>query len=653
MSSTVRFIAVFLAAGVFAARAADSWTNAWQQAPMTVAETRTFMRELAQYVFDHHLKKDARSAQRGMVYEYFDTTRAGKFDQWVQGEALDTMHDGAWFAAALVNAFRATGDQFYKELLTQWVLPFYVKMLNQSETLFSTARDDSRTNAVRFNREHQLQDGEKGFVPYWWDDGASVSLERVRDRNPRGPFSCTDEIPPEKNTNHVLKGFSHGSSNHLAQDLGVMLELAWLLLNDSENAGDKQLAREVAEAATNLHACRMRHHGNIPMCDAPAALANNDATLMASVPSYDGMKLRQPENHFFRALYVAKAGARESFAGFADDQEYLYYAALAKHRALPRSLAFKLAYDALTEPMLFHFYCDDAPLVPGINRFDLHPYFARDGKLEDYRSDRKGPSKQARPIGSRFGPQNMVVCGWALQALNVYGDLWEERVNADAANDQPVMIDELPPGLERAMEPPFARFDLGGATLGFSSTTRALVLHGECDASGCDVKLFSRPDATGMVAVVTVSAEKISAQCDGETLLIENASVERAGKKLKFRATIPYSVVKAQKPWWNGVPHARYSVQVGEAMQNLYFTSEEEQTKRWLTWELAGGLRTWQAIFRERGYIPTGIGAGPSWDKFSDSGGYAHLISAAAQWIFLLEGKRDWEQHLGKLRVDG
>ena len=27
----------------------------------------------------------------------------------------------------------------------------------------------------------------------------------------------------------------------------------------------------------------------------------------------------------------------------------------------------------------------------------------------------------------------------------------------------------------------------------------------------------------------------------------------------------------------------------------------------------------------------------------ADAGGYAHLISAAAQWALYLEGKRDWE----------
>ena len=63
------------------------WTKAHERGPLTADETRAFMRELTQYVFDHHLKRDAKSAQRGMVYEYFNTKRAGQHDQWIQGEA--------------------------------------------------------------------------------------------------------------------------------------------------------------------------------------------------------------------------------------------------------------------------------------------------------------------------------------------------------------------------------------------------------------------------------------------------------------------------------------------------------------------------------------------------------------------------------------
>jgi len=32
-------------------------------------------------------------------------------------------------------------------------------------------------------------------------------------------------------------------------------------------------------------------------------------------------------------------------------------------------------------------------------------------------------------------------------------------------------------------------------------------------------------------------------------------------------------------------------------------------------------------------------------DELSDTGGYAHLISAASQWLLYLDGKKDWQTH--------
>src|SRR5205814_6712081 len=128
--------------------------------------------------------------------------------------------------------------------------------------------NDARKGAHTFNKEHALQEGEKGFVPYWWDDGASVSLERRRDKDPLGAFACTDLLAGKPNPQYRLAGWSHGSSNHLAQDLGVMLLTAWLLLRDSTDRKDLTLAREVALAARKLHECRMRQQGHIPKCRA-------------------------------------------------------------------------------------------------------------------------------------------------------------------------------------------------------------------------------------------------------------------------------------------------------------------------------------------------------------------------------------------------
>lgn len=625
---------------------APDWSRADRQPPPTAAETRAFMKRLLAYVEEHHLKKDEKSEQRGMVYEYFDTRRAGQFDQWMQGEALDTMHDGAWLAAALVNAYRATSDPAYKDFLVRWQLPFYCKMLNHSDRLFSAQRDDGRPMAHRFNREHRLQEGEKGFVPYWWDDGASVSLERRRDKNPLGPFSCTDRLAGKPNPNYLLDGYSHGSSNHMAQDLGVMLELAWLLLREAKEPAEMKLAAQVAEAAKHLHECRMRHHGHIPMCDAPAALVANDASLMKFVPAQDTFAAIKLDNHYYRALYDFKPGQRQAFPGFADDQEYRYYFGLARHGGkLPRSLAFKTIYDAYTEPLLYRYYSDDARVPAGINRFDLHPYFAVDGHLPDYRSDRKGPSGKPRPIGSRLGPQNMVCCGWALQALRAYPGIWEEHSQRAFPKDLRVAIEDEPPHFSG--EPAaFTAVPLGSAKLELLSTRNVLRVKGQIKGDAIILKLFSRPDAQGSHAVVTLRKDKSSEVVnDRGKKLQSKIDIAPAEDGFRFDITVPYGIVKGQNFWTTGVEFGRYSIQIGAESRNFYLMSPEKQVKARLEHELVGGLRTWEALFKEKGYIPTGLGAGADWEHFSDSGGYAHLLSAAAQWLFVLEGKNDWEQH--------
>src|SRR5262245_49558917 len=117
---------LFLLALATPATAADpaDWEKAAAAAaekpPMTPKEADVSICKLHAYVAAHHLKTDPNSPQRGVVYEYFDTTRRGELDRWVQGEALDTMHDGAWLACAMVHAYRATGDPRYREFLVKW-----------------------------------------------------------------------------------------------------------------------------------------------------------------------------------------------------------------------------------------------------------------------------------------------------------------------------------------------------------------------------------------------------------------------------------------------------------------------------------------------------------------------------------------------------
>lgn len=629
-----------------------AWTRAHAKPPMTAEQTRAFMKRLAQFVFDHHMKKAEGSPQRGMIYEYLDWPQRGKADQFVQGEALDTMHDGAWFAAAMATAHRATGDPLFKEILTRWQLPFYLKMLNRSDELFSPDRNDAAGTAHTFGKEHRLQKGEKGFVPYFWDDGGSVSLERRQKKQALGFFECVDNLAAagKPNPGFVLDGYSLGSSNHLAQDLGVMLQLAWLLLRESDDPADRALAAEVAEAAKNLHECRLRHFGNIPMCVAPFALASGDPVLLQRVPAADDPKLIAPSNHFHKAFYDFKPGQKLASAGFADNQQYLYYAAIARHGGrLPRPAAFKLAYDALTEPLFFRAYCDDWAVPPGINRFDLHGISAVDGRTEDHRSDRKGPGKGPRPIGSRMGPQNMIVCGWALQALRADPGLWMESVKqlARPGDARIPLLYKMP---EEGNSPTFqvASVDDGPTALTMRASPGSLHLTGHWKAADAvTVKIFAKPDGQGTHAVITLKPDRsVTAVNDkGETLVFRHENV-KYNTGPGFEIELPCTAAKGQKPWANIVECGRFSIQVGDAgVKNVLPAAPADQVKAVLERELAGGLRTWEAILDEYGYIPTGIGAGASWDRFSDAGGYAHLINAAAQWLLYLEGKRDWEMH--------
>ncbi|MFP4057538.1 MAG: hypothetical protein ACLF0G_11780 [Candidatus Brocadiia bacterium] len=618
------------------------WREAWRQGPLSAEETRAFMERLARYVFDHHLKKAPDSPQRGMVYEYFDVAREGKFDQWVQGEGLDTMHDGAWFAAAMVNATRATGEPFYKDFLTQWILPFYLKMLNHSDELFTTRGAVAREGAAPWGKPWAYQEGEKGFIPYWWDDGASVSLERRRTGDPLPIRPSHDNLHGKPNPKALLDGYSLGMSNHMAQDIGVMLQLAWLLLRDSGQEADQKLAAQVAQAARNLHESRMRHHGPIPMCVAPAAVANRDPQLMQRVPRPRGESYWTAGRHYLQALRDYQPDQRTSAPGFADDQQYRYYYGIARTGGqLTDALAFKTIADAYTEPMLFRAYCDDWEVPPGINKFDLYPLYFVNGKPLHYRSERKGPGGRPIPIGSRFGPQNMVCCGWALQALKATPGIWERPRRRDFPDDLRVTILDPVGGQEASAG--VAKAAVGGIEFQLTSTREKLILEAKLPAEQARFRIWSRPDAEGRHAAISVEGRTVSAanQASRPLVLVEPA----ARKGPVVRIPLPYTFVKGQKPWASGVEHGRYAIQAGEGARNFVLASPEPQVKAWLERELGCGLRTWKAIFEAKGYIPTGMGTGRHWDRFSDTGGYAHLISAAAQWLLYLEGKRDWELH--------
>ncbi len=625
-----------------------AWSTAHLDKPyMTAEQTRAFMKRLATFVRDNHLKRDPDSAQRGMVYEYFQVARKGKYDQWIQGEALDTMHDGAWYAAAMVNAFRATGDGFYKDFLADWQLPFYCRMLNHSDELFvSSATRNDAPDANPWGKPWAFQEGEKGFIPYWWDDGASVSIERTAKGEPFRPMRpSVNNLAGKPNPKRLLDGYSQGMSNHMAQDIGVMVQQAWLLFREQTDTPGRKLAGELADAAVNLHASRLRHHGYIPMCAAPAGLVTRNEKLIRRLPDPNHPSNFRPSNHYTRALRDYEPGKAMGMPGFADDQQYNYYHGLARTGGeLGAAFAFRTVYDAATSPLLYHYYSDDANVPAGINKFDLHHVPVVGGKPADYRSDRKGPHRSPRPIGSRMGPQNMICCGWALQALREHPGVWERPYRERFAKDLRVYFRlDVPTG--DAPPAPMAKLSLGHVKMELWSTRTAMRLSGLADGEA-KIELFDRPDCKGRTGVVTIAADgSVSAvNGEGEALRVGGGAWTEGGK-VAFNISLPYTVTKGQAEWINGVEHGRYSIRVAPASRNLYLASSERGIRAWLTHELAGGLRTWQAIFDAKGFIPTGLGTHMRWDGCSDSGGYAHLLSAASQWLLLLQDKRDWKQH--------
>jgi hypothetical protein len=612
------------------------WAEAHKQGPLSADETRDFMRRLAAKVEEEHLKTAADSPQRGMVYEYVDHSKMGQLGQWVQGEALDTMHDGAWYAAAMVNAFRATGDAAYRDFLVRLQLPFYLKMLNHSDELFID-RNDAAPGAHIFPKTHYLIAGEKGYVPYWWDDGASVSLERALKKQALGEFACRDNLAGKPNPDFRLDGHSLGMSNHMAQDLGVMVQLAWLLFRDAPDDAGRRLAADLAEAARNLHENRMRHHGYIPMCVAPAALAGADAALLKRLPDPAGDW--STANHYTRALYDFRPGAKCAVPGFADDQQYRYYHSLARTGgAMPPALAFKTVYDAWTEPLLWRHFCDDIDVPPGVNRGEFGLDLV-DGAFPYYHSDRKFASF----LGSRMGPQSLICMGWAIQILRAMPGVWDAGPRSRPEGDLRAPIDD-PLSDDHAQAAPAVA--LGPAEVSIMATRTALVLEGRCPAAGAALKVYSRPDAAGSHAVVTIAPDgKSAATNDAGEALVADVQVRPQDGGLVFKITMPWTVTKGQKPWANGVEFGRYSIACGGAVRNFTLATPERQVLARLEREVGCGLRTWDAIFRHYGYIPTHIGRNKWWDGVGDSGGYAHLISAGAQWLLVLDGKRDWEVH--------
>jgi len=297
--------------------------------------------------------------------------------------------------------------------------------------------------------------------------------------------------------------------------------------------------------------------------------------------------------------------------------------------------------------MLVRCWSDNQDVPPGMNRSEGANVRFVDGKPEAYRSDRD------LSMGSRMGPQNLVVCAWALQALRAYPGIWEERYHKEFSRDLLVRFLDKPPAVDgRADDGYGGPVEAGGLTLRLAADRRSLYVAGSAGGGAVTVTLFSQPDAAGRQAVLEIEKGGAVRADNGDgTKLVHQAKVAARGDGFDFEVRLPYTVVKGQGAWATGIEHGRYSVRTGETLRNFYMLSTEEQVKEALHHELVEGLKSWRQVFREKGFIPVAIGKANIWtlggtrvNQISDSGGYAHLLKAAAQYLLYQQGKCDWDK---------
>ena len=364
-----RCLALLLLCVASVASAAEPWTQ---------AELRRFARDLGDYVTAHHVQRNPKSPQDGMVCKWY-RPRDGR---WVLDTRQNMLGDGAWFADALCLSYRATRQQWALDVLRKYPLPFYKKILADSGPLFGVG---------------------KGICPLWWGDDATVT--------PAGDAARGFPKPPRV------------TSNALALDIAAMLMSAGLLCPDAGLAD---------AAASLLHGDRACYDDPVVPLElgvAVAMLGRDEMLQTRCLPlipwqSYDG-----PGG----VLAGALCGNRDSRVSAALEEAMLNYRMnVLAQPSQPLGAAFAKNFIATvyTSLRLADLWQDNGLRQPGLTPFD-DAALTVGGKLAFYRSD-----KPALPLGTRHGTMQLGAAALALQLMEAFPTAWEgwyrQRHGADA-----------------------------------------------------------------------------------------------------------------------------------------------------------------------------------------------------------------------------
>lgn len=558
--------AVLLASLPLTAAAAEPWTP---------AELRALAHHLGDYVTVHHIRRDAASPLAGMVYRWYRPADG----RWLQDPRANMIGDAASFATALALFHRATRDPEPLAALKNHALPFFTRVLSRSDEFFKTS---------------------KGICPFWWDDGASLSIA-----NGSPLKGCA--APPRL------------TSNDLATDLAAMLMTAGTIVDDTGPA---------LAAAYLLHGDRAHYDSPEPPLAlglAAGVLADDAPLRVRCLPqrrwqTYDG----PVGKNSFDSLASGKI--TDAWTASADAlREYLIAAALQPFQPLREEFAKHFIYTAYTTLRLADLWHDDAPAQPGLGLPETALPKAG-AKLEFYATDARD-----LPRAPRFGPLMLCNAAIALQLLDAFPSAWDSWRNTAHPADARV-VEKVAPIIAD-----------GTTLLEMGWTPSSLVLR----TRGPRTLTFAAlPPAAGLRATVTVDASGRAVAVAEDATPLRLAFAPQPDGRVELE--IPFTVAKQQKRWLNAAEECRWTLSVdGGPPRNLFFLSTPGAVRARLAVEVADGLRFWQKQVRDAGFVPAAVLPGKGGDlagaNVSDAAGCAHLLAAVSQYLTWLNNERDWD----------
>ena len=573
-----------------APRAPDA--KAWPREKLTA-----FMRDIAEFVYAHHVVTDPQRKTFGMVYEFW------KDGKQMQEFGLDSMHDGAWLMSAMISAHRADPDGGWLDRVQKFQVPFYTNLLLNSDRLFPkmepTAEDKIPWTAPV-----------KGWAPRGWDDGGGFDRKTGRPM-PDGYFT---------------------GSNHLAQDIADALLDVWLTTRDPQ----------VAAALKTLHEAKSESFGAIQGLEIGAAFSAGraDAFLRYLLPDFTPEAM----NPYYTGMFQQKAHRLPSYD---DGLAWMYRQATAAAQIsgeFPRGFASYAIARCHGYQAAMEMFFDRPAYEYGVWFFDLQraPGFVEGtGALENC----AGTSRNF--YGARGVEISWTAAG-LLPELKAQPELWSGTVLAKLAAEPRIPIVDEPPATDAKREDAYAKLPSpNGDDVWLLSDPRNLHVFVESSKPEVVLTFQHAPPVSDEARIGKITIKKdgsiVAANDRGGMLLAASAFAE--GGRWSAELRIPYSVVPAQSQWINGVDHGRYLVGCGGKTQTVYFLSTSARVLSRLENLALGSIDYWHRIWKQTGIIPSGTSSPTAkageWE-ISDAGNCAHLIQTIALWLIYTDDKREW-----------